>query len=233
MFDFFATPLFGIIISIFAYRIGQIFQKKTGLAFFPPVLTAYIVIISFLLIFNIPVEKYELGGSMIDFFLAPVTIVLAVPLYKQLDLIKKNFIAVFLGILSGIVTCFISIFIFRYLFQLNDTLFISLLPKSITTPMALAVSEPNGGIKAITAISVVITGIGGAAIGPSLYRLLHFKNRVAKGIGLGSSAHALGTTRALEMGEVEGAFSGASICLTGVLTVLLLPLFLRIIGFGS
>ena len=231
MFDFFATPLFGILISIAAYLAGKKLQQKTGLSFLPPVLIAYILIIMVLVIFRIPVEKYDVGGAMIDFFLAPVTIVLAVPLYRQLQLVKKGFVALVVGVVTGVVACFAVVYLSVRLFSLDNELLLSLLPKSITTPMALAVSESLGGIKGITALSVVLSGVIGAALGPLVFKLFGIESRPAKGIGLGCSAHALGTTRALELGEIEGAFSGASLFLTGVLTVILIPVIIKLTEF--
>ena len=186
-------------------------------------------IILFLKISKIPYENYKIGSDTINYFLGPVTIVLAVPLYKQFDLFKKHMIEILAGICCGVVSSFVSIIIIGKITNSNIDIINSLIPKSITTPMGLSLTSTLNGIDAITVVAIVLTGILGAIIAPIVFKIGNINHPVAKGIALGTSAHALGTTKALEMGEVEGAMSGLSIGVAGIITVILIPLLMNLI----
>lgn len=190
-------------------------------------LVAILGIILFLSITKIPYESYKLGGDRINFFLGPVTIVLAVPLYKQFDLFKKYLLEILIGISCGVVVSFISIKLIGHFTNADVDIINSLIPKSITTPMGISLTKTLNGVEAITVVSIILTGILGAIISPIVFKIGKINNPVAKGIALGTSAHALGTTKALEMGEVEGAMSGLSIGISGIITVILIPIIIN------
>lgn len=227
MYDITQTPIFGLLLTIIFYNLGRFIQRKTGNPIFNPLLIAIIGIIAFLSITKIPYEAYKIGGDSINFFLSPVTVVLAVPLYKQFELFKENMIEIIIGITAGVLVSFISISILGSLSNANSSLLNSLIPKSITTPMGISLTNSLGGVEAITVVAIICTGILGAIISPLVFKIGGIKHPIARGIALGTSAHALGTTKAIEMGEVEGAMSGLSIGISGTLTVILVPILIK------
>lgn len=227
MYNVFDTEIFGVILTILFFNIGIYIQKKTNKPIFNPLLIAILGIILFLSITKIPYESYKLGGDRINFFLGPVTIVLAVPLYKQFDLFKKYLLEILIGISCGVVVSFISIKLIGHFTNADVDIINSLIPKSITTPMGISLTKTLSGVEAITVVSIILTGILGAIISPIVFKIGKINNPVAKGISLGTSAHALGTTKALEMGEVEGAMSGLSIGISGIITVILIPIIIN------
>lgn len=221
MTDLYENKLFGIMLSLFAFWIGTKIQKKWKNPLFSPLLIAIVLIIAALVVFRIPLDAYKNGGEIISMFLAPATAVLAYSIYHQLGLLKKNLIPVLVGCIIGAVSSMVSVFILCKVFHLNDQMVCSLLPKSVTTPIAMSVSESLGGIVPVTVAAVVVTGIWGSIITPVLVKLLKLKNKVAIGVAIGSCSHAMGTSRAIEMGEKEGAMSGIAIGVCGIATVLL------------
>ena len=227
MYNVFDTEIFGVILTILFFNIGIYIQKKTNKPIFNPLLIAILGIILFLSITKIPYESYKFGGDRINFFLGPVTIVLAVPLYKQFDLFKKYLLEILIGISCGVVVSFISIKLIGHFTNADVDIINSLIPKSITTPMGISLTKTLNGVEAITVVSIILTGILGAIISPIVFKIGKINNPVAKGIALGTSAHALGTTKALEMGEVEGAMSGLSIGISGIITVILIPIIIN------
>lgn len=227
MYNVFDTEIFGVILTILFFNIGIYIQKKTNKPIFNPLLIAILGIILFLSITKIPYESYKLGGDRINFFLGPVTIVLAVPLYKQFDLFKKYLLEILIGISCGVVVSFISIKLIGHFTNADVDIINSLIPKSITTPMGISLTKTLNGVEAITVVSIILTGILGAIISPIVFKIGKINNPVAKGIALGTSSHALGTTKALEMGEVEGAMSGLSIGISGIITVILIPIIIN------
>ena len=215
---------FGMFISVFAYIIGMWLKKKLGWGILNPLLVAVILVIAFLVGTGIPYSEYNEGASYISYFLTPATVCLAIPLYKQLELLKKNFAAVIIGITSGVLASAVSIFAMSLLFQLDHVYYVSLLPKSITTAIGMGVSEEAGGIVTITIVSIILTGIFGNIIAETWFRLVGIKEPIAKGLALGTASHAIGTAKALELGEVEGAMSSLSIAVAGLMTVVVAPL---------
>ena len=230
MYNITQTPIFGLLLTIIFYNLGRFIQRKTGNPIFNPLLIAIICIIAFLSITKIPYEAYKIGGDSINFFLSPVTVVLAVPLYKQLSLLKKNFIPIIIGITIGCLVSVLSIMALARLFNLNNELIISLLPKSVTTPIGIEISNTLGGITGVTVLAVVITGITGAIIAPIVCKVFRITDPVARGIGIGTASHAVGTSKALEMGETEGAMSSLSIGIAGLITVVIAPICLNIVS---
>ncbi len=224
------NPIFGIFITIIAFEISVFINKKTKLAILNPVFLSMIIIISFLLVLDIDFDSYNKGGSFITFFLTPATVILAVPLYKQFELLKKNLVPILIGIFVGCLTSISSIiFLSKYL-NVNTKISLSLVPKSITTPIGIEVCNQIGGIPSITIVCIIITGVIGAVFGPFVCRLFKIKDKVAIGVSIGTSSHALGTTKAMELGETEGATSSLSIGIAGIITVLLAPLLIKFIG---
>lgn len=224
------TPFFGIVLTIVAYEIGVACSRKFKLSLCNPMMIAAVLIIGFLLVSGIELETYNLGGDYIAIFLGPATAVLAVPLYKQLDKLKANLVPILLGILTGCFTSFAVVVFCANLFHLNEVLHLSLLPKSITIPMGVELSKSIGGIPAITIASIVITGITGGVVAPIVCKVCKIKHPVAQGIAVGTSSHAVGTAKALEMGETQGAMSSLAIGVAGVFTSIMTPILLHLIA---
>ena len=220
---------FGIVISLIAFELGKIIYNKTKLPIFNPLLTSIIIVIVILKIFNIDFELYNKGGQFINMFLGPATVILAVPLYKQLLLLKKNFVPIIIGISIGSVVSVISVILLSTVFNLDKEIIISLIPKSVTTPIGVEISNSLGGITGITVMAVILTGITGAIIAPTVCKIFKINNPVARGIGIGTASHAVGTSKALEIGETEGAMSSLSIGIAGLITVVVAPVCLDIL----
>ncbi len=229
MYNVLNTPIFGIVITIIFFNIGLYIQRKTKSALMNPLLIAIVGIILFLNITKIPYESYKKGADSINYFLGPVTVILAVPLYKQFDLFKKHILEILVGITTGVVVSFISIKIIAGFTNADISIINSLIPKSITTPMGLSLTNTINGIESITVVAIIFTGILGAIMAELVFKLGRIKHPVAKGIALGTSAHALGTSKALELGEIEGAMSGLSIGISGIITVILIPIIINMI----
>lgn len=218
---------FGLVLTLSAYWFGAFMQKKFKYTFVNPLLIASIIIIVLLVVSGISYDTYIYGAKYISFLLTPATVCLAVPMYKQLLVLKKNIIAVFAGILCGVVVGAFSILLLSLLLKVSPEIYASLLPKSITTAIAIGVSEEIGGNTAITVCSVVITGIFGAAISKTVCRIFKITEPVAVGLAMGNSAHAIGTSKAIEIGEVEGAMSSLSIVVAGIITVVMANLMVQ------
>ena len=227
MYEVLNTPFFGIVMTIVAYETGVFCSRKFKLAICNPMLIASILLIGFLLLTGVSLETYNIGGDYISIFLAPATAVLAVPLYKQLDNLKKNIIPVVIGIFTGCIVSFALVSLCVFIFEIDVVLHYSLLPKSITIPMGMELSRIIGGIPSITIASIVITGITGGVVAPIVCKVCKIKHPVAQGIAIGTSAHAIGTAKALEMGEVQGAMSSLAIGVCGVFTTILTPILLH------
>lgn len=213
------SAFFGVLISISSYGLGVALKKKFKLAVFNPLLISIIITMAVIMILNVDYEAYNAGAQYLSWFLTPATVALAVPLYEQLRLLRKNFAAIILGIISGVVTSLTSVFLMALAFGLSHKEYVTLLPKSITTAIGMGISEELGGYITISVAVIVITGVLGNIIAPLVCKLFRIINPVAKGIAIGSASHAVGTTKAMEMGEVEGAMSSLSIAVSGILTV--------------
>ena len=218
------SPIFGILLSLFAFEVGMILYNRTKFPLFNPLLIAIVLIIGFLEFFKINYQEFNVGGQFINMFLGPATVVLAVPLYKQLQLLKKHALPIILGVLIGSTVGIFSIIGLSYILGLNGLLTKSLLAKSVSTPIGMEITKSLNGIIPITVIAIIITGILGAIIGPWILKTFKVHNKIAIGISLGTSAHAVGTSKALELGETEGAMSSLSIGIAGLMTVALAPL---------
>ena len=215
----------GVVISLLAYQLGTFLRNKTKKVIFNPLLISVIMVIAFLLIFDIDYEHYNQSAKYLSYLLTPATVSLAIPLYEKLDLLKKHFVAIIIGILAGVLTSLVSIWGMSLLFGLSHSEYVTLLPKSITTAIGIGVSEELGGYVSITATSIIITGILGNIVGEFICKCFRIKNAISKGLALGTSSHAIGTTKAMEMGEIEGAMSSLSIVVAGLMTVVLASIF--------
>jgi predicted murein hydrolase (TIGR00659 family) len=223
------SPLFGILLSLVAFEIGVTISKKFKYSFLNPLLIANILIVGFLLTTGISLESYNVGGDYISVMLSPATVVLAVPLYRQISKLKQFWKPILAGIFAGSLTSLACVIVVSKLVGLSETLMLSLLPKSITIPMGSVVSAQIGGIPPVTIIAITITGITGAVSAPAVCRFCRIKHKVAQGIAIGTASHALGTTRAMEMGEVQGAMSSLSIGVAGLFTAIVTPIIISLI----
>lgn len=215
--------LFGLVISLAAFEVGIFINRNTRIPILNPLLIAIALIICFLFAFNIDFDTYNKGGQFINMFLGPSTVVLAVPLYKQLDLLKQNAKAILTGIFVGSVIGAFSIIGISYLVGLDSSIIKSLVPKSVTTPIGISISSQLGGLVPITVLAIIVTGIMGAVFGPTVCKVCRIKDKVAVGVSIGTAAHAVGTSKALELGEIEGAMSSLSIGIAGIMTVIIAP----------
>ena len=216
----FSSPVFGITLSLAAYCIGVKICRRTSLAICNPLLISYLIIIPTLLLAGIPLEWYENGGDLIDMFLSPATAVLALTIYRQRELVRRHLLAIAAGTLAGCITSITTVYAMCRLLSLDEIVTASLLPKSITTPMAIAVSQSLGGIGSLTVLAVIFTGILGSILAPLLTKVFRIRDEVVQGIAIGASSHAVGTGKAIEMGEIQGAMSSISLVTSGILTVL-------------
>lgn len=218
---------FAVLITILGYFIGDIIRKKTKLNVFNPILIAIIFVSIILSVFKIDYDVYYEGAKYISYFLTPATICLAIPLYEEFETLKHNFKAIIIGITAGVLSSLGSILLFSYLFALTHEQYVTLLPKSITTAIGMTVSEQFGGIASITVAVIIITGILGNLMGEYTLKIFKIKHPISKGLAIGTAAHAVGTAKALEMGEVEGAMSGLSVAVSGLITVVLAGAFVN------
>ena len=219
------SVFFGMEVSLFAYEIGLWLKKKTKLAICNPLLISILVVIAILLLFDVDYDSYYTGAKYLSYLLTPATVCLAVPLYEQLTLLKNNWKAITAGIVSGVLTSALCVLGLSLLFGLSHEEYVTLLPKSITTAIGMGISEELGGIVTITVAVIVITGVFGNMIAEGVCKLFHIEEPIAKGVGIGSASHAMGTSKAIEMGEVEGAMSSLSIAVAGLLTVIVVSVF--------
>ncbi|MBR3794512.1 MAG: LrgB family protein [Clostridia bacterium] len=225
-----SSVFFGVIISLTAYFIGLGIRRKTGLALMNPILIAVVLVIALLSACGIDYETYNQSARMLSALLTPATICLAVPLYEQLQLLIRYKKAILAGIASGVITSLCCVFVLALLFGLSHTDYVTLLPKSITSAIGMGVSGELGGHVSVTVAVIIITGIIGNATAETVLRMFRITEPIAKGIAIGSSSHAIGTTKAMEIGQVEGAMSSLSIVVSGLLTVAGASLFAGLIG---
>ncbi len=216
---------FGVAISLVGYVIGVQLKKKFKLAVLNPLMISIVFVIGIVLLFKLDYPSYKKQAEILNYLLTPATIALAIPLYQQLSLLKKNLLAVICGIVSGVFASLSSILVMSVLFGLSHEDFVTLLPKSITTAIGMGVSEELGGVQTITVAVIIVTGVLGNVIGEGVCKLFKITEPISRGLALGTSAHAIGTAKALEMGEIEGAMSSLSIAVSGLLTVVFASFF--------
>ena len=226
--DFFTeSTYFGVVVSLVAFEIGRFLQKRLKLPLFNPILIGMVLIIGLLLALGVEYDSYYNGAKYISYLLTPATICLAVPLYEQLALLRKNVMALAAGIVAGVLANFVTILVLAKLFGLDTFQFATLLPKSITTAIGMGVSESLGGTVAVTVAAIIVTGTVGNMFAESLFRLIRIREPIAKGLALGTAAHAIGTAKAMEIGEVEGAMSSLALTVCGLLTAVVASFLVR------
>ena len=211
---------FGVVVSVLAYQAGLWIKRKWKLAVFNPLLISIFLVIAVLLIFDVDYERYNEGAKYLSYLLTPATVCLAIPLYEQLEQLKKNAKAIAAGILSGVLSSLVSVLALAAAFGLSHEEYVTLLPKSVVMDFGMGVSEELGGIVTITVAVIIVTGVLGNIIAELVCKIFRIHEPVAKGIAIGSASHAIGTAKAMEMGEVEGAMSSLSIAVSGLLTVI-------------
>ena len=212
------SPFFGITLTVVTYWLGMKIQKKVNFVLCNGLIIAVLLLVGVLVVLDIPYEDYYQGGSVINMFMGPATACMAVTVYAKIDLLRKNWLPVLAGCLAGVVASVGSVLAMCRLFGLDAAMTASLLPKSVTTPIATAVAEAHGGIVSITVAAVIFTGILGNLAAPYLIRLFRVKDPLAVGLGIGACSHAMGTAKALELGDTEGAMSGLAIGMCGIIT---------------
>ena len=226
----FDNTYFGIILSFAAFEIGKWINSKVKNPIANPLLIAILLIVGFLKITGIPYEHYKMGGDFIAFFIAPATVAMVLDLYLNLESLKKNIVPILVGVTVGsMVAMLIAIFLSKGL-GLDQDLVISLVPQSITTAIAISLTAEYNGIVALTAIMVVLRGVIGASIAPIILKIFKITDPIAQGVAIGTSAHAVGTSEARKMGMIQGAMSGLSIAIAGIVTVVLMPLAMLIVN---
>lgn len=221
-----SSAVWGVLLTLAAFGLGVLINKRTGQAMFNPLLlgTAFVIVV--LSVLNIPYDTYAASASPVSYLLLPATVSLAVPLYEKWDLLCKNLVAI---VLAGVMASLFSVLALALLLDLNHEQYITLLPKSVTTAISMDVSRELGGIATLTGAIVILTGIVGALAAETVCKVFRITNPIAKGIGIGTASHAVGTSKALEIGEVEGAMSGLSVAVAGIMTAVLCPLFSELI----
>ena len=224
--ELWASPFFGIAVSILAFWIGVKMQERLKSVLCNPLLIAIVLIAGLLSVFKIPYESYNAGGAIINMFLAPATACLAVSIYSKIQILKENWLPIVVGCTVGSVTSMGSVYLLCRLFRLDKAMTASLIPKSITTPIAVEVSAAHGGIVPVTVIAVIFTGILGSIFAPLLIRIFQVKDPVAAGLSIGACSHAVGTSRAVQLGETQGAMSGLAIGICGIITVIVSMVFM-------
>lgn len=219
------SVFFGAVISLTAYEAGLLIKRKFKSALLNPLLIGTACVMAVLLLLKIEYKHYYESAKYISYLLTPATVCLAVPLYQQIELLKKNLKAVAVGITAGVFTSLLGVFLLSKLFALNHVQYVTLLPKSITTAIGMDVSRDLGGIEAITVAVIIITGILGNMSAEFICKIFKIHEPVAKGLAIGTASHAIGTAKAMEIGEIEGAMSSLAIAVAGLMTVLGASLF--------
>lgn len=220
---------FGIVLSFAAYEIGKWINKKLKTPIANPLLIAILLIIGFLSITGIDYEYYKKGGDFIAFFIGPATVAMVLDLYANLDTLKKNILPILVGVGFGTIFSFVLAIFLSKIFQIDKNLVASLIPQSITTAIAISLSGEYQGIIGLTAIVVVIRGVSGAVFAPIVMKIFRIKDPVAQGVAIGTSSHAVGTSQARLLGEIQGAMSGLSIAIAGITAVIIMPLAMKLV----
>jgi predicted murein hydrolase (TIGR00659 family) len=227
---FLNSTYFGVVLSLLSYWAALKISAKVKSTLCNPLLVASVIIIAVLLLFGIEYETFDKGAAYLTYFLNPATVCLAVPLYRQFEVLKSNLKAILLGIFSGCVACMITLLGFSAIFAFSPELTASILPKSITTAIAIGLSAEIGGMPSVTVACIVFTGIFGACTASMMFKIFKIEEPVAQGLATGASAHAIGTSRAIELGEVQAAMSSLAIVVTGIITVVIVPIVMGMIS---
>ena len=218
-----SVPLLALVLTMGAYQIGLLCQKKWKSPLLNPIIIAVVLVVGVLLLTGIPNETYQKDMQILTWLLTPATVCLALPLYEQVKTLKKNLLAILAGVLAGTLTSLAFILLTCWAFGMDRTFIVSLLPKSITTAMGMVLSENADGIGSLTAAAIIVTGILGSLIGTMLCKLFKIKDPVAQGVAFGTASHVVGTSKATELGALQGAVSSLSLAIAGILTAVLFP----------
>lgn len=221
---------FGIVLSIAAFEGAVALNKRVRTPLLNPLLVAVTFIIIVLTVFHIPLSDYQEGAKVISFFLGPATAVLAYSIYRQIAVLKKHFLPIFVGCLAGSITSMLSSYGLCKLFGMDSAVAVSTISKSVTTPIAMSVTQELGGITSITVAVVIASGIMGSILAPTLTRIFHVKSPIAAGVAIGTCSHAVGTSKALEIDELEGAMSGIAIGVAGLITMIIALVYHSMLG---
>lgn len=229
--EFLSNPLFLIALTLLIFAISKWIQKKSGIVLLNPIFLTIVLMIFFLEISAQDYETYQDGGKYIEFWLKPAVVALAVPLYRQMEAIKKQILPLLVAELTGCIVGIVSVVAVAFLFGASEEVVLSLAPKAVTTPIAIEISQSVGGIPSLTAAVVVCTGLFGGMAGFHIAKLFRIKSHQGIGLSIGTSSHAIGTASALEKGETMGAYSSLGLILNGLFTALLTPVILQLMGF--
>lgn len=213
------SATFGVVISIIGYGLGVLIRNKTGIGIFNPLLISIIFVMVILSVFHIDYSDYNSSAKYLSYLLTPATVSLAIPLYLHIDRLRRNWVGIAVGLISGSITSMGSVLVMSVLFGLSHKQYVTLLPKSITTAIGMGVSDELGGLVTISVAVIIITGILGNVLAVTICRLFRITDPVAKGLAIGAAAHAIGTSKAMEMGDIEGAMASLAIVVNGLITV--------------
>ena len=219
----------GVVISLIGFFIGILCREKFKLPIFNPLLIAIIFTIGFVSIFRIDYDSYFFSAKYLSWLLTPATVALAVPLYKEIDKLKANWKMILISIACGCISSVVTVLVLSLVFRFNHAQYVTFLPKSITTAIGMGVAEELGGIVPVTVAAIIVTGIFGAIIADIVFKIFHITDPIAQGLALGASAHAIGTSKAIELGDLQGAMAGLAICTSGIITVALATTFAGIV----
>lgn len=223
------SPLLFLTLTLMAFQIGSfIYQRSGGMPVFNPVLIAVILLVGLLLLTGTTYKTYFEGAQFVHFLLGPATVALAIPLYRQFDRVRRSALALGVSLICGSLTAIGTALGIGWLTGASHETLLSLAPKSVTAPVAMAITEQLGGLPSLTAVLVMLTGITGAVLGPMLLTLIGITDWRARGLALGTASHGIGTARALQVNEVAGAFSGLAMGLNALATAILLPILWRL-----
>lgn len=214
------SATFGVVISIIGYGLGVLLRNKTGIGIFNPLLISIIFVMVILSVFHIGYRDYSSSAKYLSYLLTPATVSLAVPLYLHIDRLRRNWVGIAVGLISGSITSMGSVLVMSVLFGLSHKQYVTLLPKSITTAIGMGISDELGGLVTISVAVIIITGILGNVLAVTICRLFRITDPVAKGLAIGAAAHAIGTSKAMEMGDIEGAMASLAIVVNGLITVI-------------
>ncbi len=219
----------GAVISLAAYYAGMYLKKKWNRSFLNPLLISIIITIIFVVVCRIDYDTYYEGAKYISYLLTPATVCLAIPLYEQFQILKNNWKAIIAGVTAGAITSLTTVLVLALLFRFSHEEYVTFLPKSITTAIGMAVSEEQGGYVAVTVAVIIVTGILGNVFGDLILKIFRIEEPIAKGIALGTASHAIGTSKAMELGEIEGALSSLAVVVAGILTVVGVSIYSHIL----
>ena len=229
MSDLLQIPLLPVLVTFLAFRVGQLIQAKLKSPLCNPILIAVILVLGFLSVTNMELSAYQSGISFISWLMTPATICLAVSMYEQYQVLKKNTPMILVGVAAGAVSCLVMVLLLSTVFGFDRELTVSLLPKSVTTAIGVPLSQMSGGLPPITTAAIILTGITASVLGPSLCKLFRLTDKIAQGTAFGTAGHVIGTAKATELDPLTGAVSSLSLVVAGLLTAIVLPLLANFI----